>query len=262
MNSFFYECKHEISADYFTVEQNRNFSFPMHMHRCYEIILVLEGAMKIRIEMEEYSVGAGDLILIKPNRMHDLRTEGYSRHKLCIFSPELIAAISGRLTKYTLSSPIIRDLSEPYRALFSEISEEATLSGIKGVLYCLCDLYYRQLDLSLEDTASRNNHLIRNVLQYVENNMNQPCTLESVAENVGYSVSYLSRIFCATVGMPYKNYVRSVKINHACYLLENTEESITHIVSQCGFISVATFNHNFKDITGYSPTEYRRKHRG
>lgn len=35
MNSAFYELKHEISADYFTVERNSNFSFPLHMHRCY-----------------------------------------------------------------------------------------------------------------------------------------------------------------------------------------------------------------------------------
>lgn len=44
MNSAFYELKHEISADYFTVERNSNFSFPLHMHRCYEIILLIEGS--------------------------------------------------------------------------------------------------------------------------------------------------------------------------------------------------------------------------
>ena len=50
MNNAFYELKHEIGADYFTVERNHDFSFPLHMHRCFEIILLLEGSMTVTIE--------------------------------------------------------------------------------------------------------------------------------------------------------------------------------------------------------------------
>ena len=61
--------------------------------------------------------------------------------------------------------------------------------------------------------------------------------------------------------MPFTAYVRHVKINRACYLLKNTNAGVTDIVTQCGFLSVATFNHSFKELTGCSPTEYRRKNR-
>lgn len=87
MNSAFYELKHEISADYFTVERNSNFSFPLHMHRCYEIILLIEGSMTIILENQEYIIEAGDMILIKPNFVHGLKTDMTSRHILCIFLP-------------------------------------------------------------------------------------------------------------------------------------------------------------------------------
>ena len=79
MKEFFYELKHEISADYFTVEEGECLSFPMHMHRCYEIILVREGAMRVKLERDEYVVEAGDMLLIKPNRVHSLETAGRSR---------------------------------------------------------------------------------------------------------------------------------------------------------------------------------------
>ncbi len=46
MSEFFYELKHDIGADYFTVEHGRDLSFPLHMHRCFEIILVTAGSMK------------------------------------------------------------------------------------------------------------------------------------------------------------------------------------------------------------------------
>ena len=83
-----------------------------------------------------------------------------------------------------------------------------------------------------------------------------------MAAALGYSESYLSRIFGEAVGMPFTAYVRHVKINRACYLLKNTNAGVTDIVTQCGFLSVATFNHNFKALTGQSPTEYRKRHQG
>ena len=82
MKDFFYELKHEITADYFTVEEATDLSFPMHMHRCFEIILLFEGSMRVRIEREEHEILPGDMILIKPNRLHSLETPTHSRHKL------------------------------------------------------------------------------------------------------------------------------------------------------------------------------------
>ncbi len=261
MKEFFYELKHDIGANYFTVEEAGDFSFSMHMHRCYEIILLREGSMRVRIEQNEYELGAGDMILVKPNRVHSMESLGDSRHKLCIFAPELIAAVSPQIMRYQLSSPVIRSVPRVYRELFEGIDESANTGGIKGVLYCICDLFFRQLDLSREDLLSGRGYLIRDVLRYVEENIHAPCSLADVAEALGYSDSYLSRVFGEVVGMPYKAYVRHVKINRACYLLKNTADGITEIVSQCGYTSVATFNHSFKELTGCNPTEYRKKNR-
>ena len=261
MSEFFYELKHDIGADYFTVEQGQDISFPLHMHRCFEIILITEGHMRVRIEQESYPLEAGDMILIKPNRVHSLETDGSSRHKLCIFSPELIAAVASPLKRHPLTSPMVRNAPRLYRDLFESIDESASVGGIKGFLYCVCDLFCKQLDLSREEVLSGKDHLIRDMLRYVEKNMNAPCSLASTAAALGYSEAYLSRVFGDTVGMSYTAYVRQVKINRACYLLKNTGVSITDIVNQCGYVSVATFNHNFKELIGCSPTEYRKKKR-
>lgn len=261
MRDFFYELKHDIGAEYFTVEQGTDLSYPPHMHRCYEIILLREGAMRVRIEQEAYEMEAGDMILIKPNRVHSLETDETSRHKLCIFSPELIAAVASPLKQHPLTSPVVRNASRPYRDLFEGIEETASIGGIKGFLYCVCDLFCKQLDFSREEVFSGKDHLIRDMLRYVEKNMSAPCSLAATAAALGYSEAYLSRVFGETVGMPYTAYVRQVKINRACYLLKNTRVSITDVVNQCGYASVATFNHNFKELTGCSPTEYRKKNR-
>lgn len=253
----FYEIKHGIGADYFTVERNSDFSFPLHMHRCYEIILLLEGSMRVRIEGQEYRISGGDMIIVKPNRIHSLETVDSSRHILCIFSPELISAVSERMIRYKLTSPVLKNIGPSDRELFMKIEETANIARVKGFLYLICGLFYDQLDLTQEDNSVKDMHLLRDIFLYVESNSNKPCSLEHLAETLGYSPAYLSCFFRTNVGMSYSAYVRSVKMNRACYLLRNTEESIIDISLKCGYVSISSFNRNFRQITGYSPTDYR-----
>ena len=259
MNNAFYELKHEIGADYFTVERNHDFSFPLHMHRCFEIILLLEGSMTVTIEKKEYLLTADDMIFVKPNFIHSLKTSDTSRHALCIFAPELIAAISDNLIRYLLISPVIRNVPELYRQLFENADEDMSIGGVKGFLYTISDLFYKQLDFSKEDTATRKKHLLHKILLYVDENMGQPCAITDLAKHLDYAPSYLSRFFYTNIGMPYSDYVRNIKISHVCYLLRNTQESVIDIAIQCGYFSISSFNRNFKQMTSYSPTEYRKK---
>lgn len=259
MNNAFYELKHEIGADYFTMERNHDFSFPLHMHRCFEIILVQEGSMTVTVEKKDYSLTAGDMILLKPYFIHSLKTPQASRHALCIFSPELIAAISDELIKYLLPTPVIRNAPELYRQLFANAGEEMSVGGVKGFLYTISDLFYRQLDFTKEDKATKGKHLLQRILLYVDDRMSQPCSIRDLGEYLGYSSSYLSRFFSANIGMSYSDYVRNIKISHACYLLRNTRESVIDIATKCGYDSISSFNRNFKQMTGNNPTEYRVK---
>ena len=257
MSNAFYELKHEIGADYFTVEQNRDFTFPLHMHRCFEIILLLEGVMTVTVEKQDYVLTAGDMILVKPNFIHALKTEENSRHILCIFSPELIGAISDELIRYQLSSPVICGLPSLYCQLFQNANERMHIGGVKGFLYTICDLFYRQLDVTKEDNVAKGSHLLQKILSYVEDNMSQSCSIRAIGAFLDYSPAYLSRFFYTNIGMPYSDYVRNIKISHACYLLRNTHESVIEIAAQCGYSSISSFNRNFKNLTDVSPTVYR-----
>ena len=105
----FYEIEHGIGTNHFLYERNTNHSFPLHMHRCYEMVLMLEGEMCMQVEEQHYRLKAGDLLLVKPHRIHDYETEvGKSGVcLLCVFSDDLIAAVSGSLKESELQA-------EPY----------------------------------------------------------------------------------------------------------------------------------------------------
>ena len=100
-------------------------------------------------------------------------------------------------------------------------------------------------------------HLLQKILLYVDEHMSQPCQIRDLGAFLDYSPAYLSRFFYTNIGMSYSDYVRNIKISHACYLLRNTRQSIIDIAEQCGYASISSFNRNFKQLTDMSPTQYR-----
>ena len=259
MDMVFYEIEHGLSSNHFLYERNTNHSFPLHMHRCYEMVLVLEGEMEMEIDKQAYHLVAGDLILIKPHRIHSYGTAPGKSNDivLCVFSGDLIAAIHEELSKYRLPSLVLHDVPAIYRELFLHTHNAADLASIKGFLYSLCSMYYCQLDRTGEDPYFSDTSVLRDMLVYIENNVDKPCTLHELAQVLRYNEAYLSRLFHKSVGIPYSDYVRNIKINYACYLLRNTRESIFNIAMKCGYATQSSFYRSFKQLTGINPNEYR-----
>ena len=259
MNMVFYEIEHGIGTNHFLYEKNTNHSFPLHMHRCYEMVLMLEGEMNMTIDKEDYVLRAGDLILVKPYRIHSYETKPGKSGTclLCVFSDDLIAAISGPLTKYRLHTAVLHDIPSLYRDIFIHMQGTSDLPSVKGFLYMLCSLFYRQLDDTEEDSFSGSLKLLRDIFIFIETNVDSPCTLHELARELRYNESYLSRMFLRSVGISYSEYVRNIKMNHACYLLHNTDENIFSIAAKCGYSSTSSFNRSFKQLMGITPQEYR-----
>lgn len=255
----FYEIEHGIGTNHFLFERNTDHSFPLHMHRCYEMVLMLSGEMKIQLDKDEYVLCAGDLILIKPNRLHNYETEATKKSTclLCVFSGDLIAAISETLTKYRLESVVIHRVSKLYKDIFASMEKVDDLPTIKGFLYLLCALFYRLVDYSAEEEFTGDTALLHNMFMYIENHIDSPCNLHDLAQKLNYNESYLSRLFDRYVGISFSEYVRSIKINHACYLLKNTDESVGAISVKCGYVTQSSFNRIFKQIVGRTPKQYR-----
>ena len=261
MNTVFYEIEHGIGTNHFLFERNTNHSFPLHMHGCYEMVLMLEGSIEIQIDQVTHTLAEGDLILIKPNRLHSYATpEGKTGVcLLCVFSGDLIAAIHESLIRFRLPSPVLHDVPALYRDVFLHLQEHRDIAAVKGMLYLLCGLFHRELDTSVEEAHGGDSTLLHAMLRFIEDHVEESCTLHDMAKELKYNESYLSRLFLKSVGIPYSEYVRNIKINHACYLLRNTDESVFGIAMKCGYTTQSSFSRSFKQLTGMVPVEYRAK---
>lgn len=253
----FYEMRHPVGVDYFSVERGTNFSFPSHIHYHFEIIMLRSGEMKVQVDNKEYLLTTGKAVLVFPNQIHSLSTDCESEHILCVFTPKLVNYFF-KQNHRMLPSENLFNLPECYSDLFSLLNENDNLSKVKGILYSLCGAFEEQA-IFIDAKRDEESRLLHKIFSFIDNNFQDDCTLEKLADEVSYSYAYVSKYFKQNVGMSYNSYVNYYRISEICYRLDNTEDSILKISEECGFKSLRSMNRNFKTQMGITPAEYRKR---
>ncbi len=82
--------------------------------------------------------------------------------------------------------------------------------------------------------------------------------LDKVAEHVGLSKYYFSKIFKVKTGKCYIDYLSEVRLEEARRLLAETDLSIENIVHDIGYYDVPRFKKKFKDKYGINAAQYRK----
>ena len=110
-----------------------------------------------------------------------------------------------------------------------------------------------------EEGVPEHSTRIEEVLSYISENIDQPLTLESLAQRVSLSPFYFSRVFRRETGYTLREYLINTRINAARFYLRTTQLSLKEITYRCGYGSDSTFCTTFKRITGMTPLEYRNQ---
>lgn len=103
-------------------------------------------------------------------------------------------------------------------------------------------------------------HPLCKALDFMEAHYTEPMTLPAVAKEAGLSVSRLAHVFKAQIGMSFTAYLNMIRVNWAKYYLENSQLRISEMAFHVGFGNLSHFNHVFRQVTGLSPSQYRRQH--
>ena len=83
--------------------------------------------------------------------------------------------------------------------------------------------------------------------------------VERLARVSGVSAAHFAREFKNAFGVPPHRYLLTRRIERATTLLRDTDLSITDVAFQTGWQSLGTFGRIFRDITGASPGELRKR---
>lgn len=95
----------------------------------------------------------------------------------------------------------------------------------------------------------------------VRENYMEPLRLQDVARRFGVSAEHLSRIFHASTGLRFREYLAETRVNAACAALVETEDRISEIAGRCGFSTLSRFNQCFREVAGMTPREWRKRAR-
>ncbi|WP_127582588.1 helix-turn-helix domain-containing protein [Paenibacillus koleovorans] len=101
---------------------------------------------------------------------------------------------------------------------------------------------------------------VRQMAQYLEQHYASPSlSLQQLADQLGMSVSYLSRSFKEEWGMSFSAYLTTLRMELAKTLLRDPVYKTSDIASQVGYTDLPHFTKSFKKYTGLNPSDFRKR---
>lgn len=103
---------------------------------------------------------------------------------------------------------------------------------------------------------------INQSMEFMRSHLGQALNLADCARAANYSISRYSARFRALCGTSPLHYLRELRMQKACEMLDNGNEPVKAIALSVGYPDPLHFSRIFRTTTGMSPTEYRRREVG
>jgi two-component system response regulator YesN len=114
------------------------------------------------------------------------------------------------------------------------------------------------LEIRDEHVKPEQVRMLERISEYLENNYQNPdLQLSDAAEFCNLTPSYFSTVFHQQMGVTFREYLISRRLNRAKELLRTTNRKISEIALQSGYKDSHYFSHAFKKNTGYTPSQFR-----
>lgn len=248
-----------------------------HMHKDFEIDLILNGSLTLLSASKEISLKENDIFIINPYVSHEIKSNDSA----------LIISLQVSPTFFAHYFPQIEDLEFDLSTLHMEQSP-AIYQQIHTILFDLASAYYQkedfapvrcallinQLFLSLLNTGKyrlisqkekaaslARQARMKKIVQYIDDHYKEKLLLSDIAGQTQLNLYYLSHFFKEAFGTSFQNYIAKLRCEHARQLLLLTDYSLLDISLSCGFSDPKYFNKGFLEQYGCTPKDYRNNFR-
>ncbi len=271
-----YNRLHDITV----INTSKLTEFPSHWHNAAEFTVVFKDGCRYRIGDKIYEADAGDVVLIWPSELHEILHVPVDGSMFIQFSASLIENNTDLASALRLLNAchVISHLKEPDLAskitsIIYKIRDNYNNKEYFTETRCKLLIYEILLDvgeyvireqkklIGADNFSDRSWDYIRKACSFISEHSSEDITQSEVAETIGISSFYFSKLFNEYTGMSFPEYLSGIRVQTAINLLLNEELSITDCAFQAGFQSSTRFNKVFRDITGFTPREYRKLHR-
>jgi len=104
----------------------------------------------------------------------------------------------------------------------------------------------------------KNKQKIQKSIVYIQENYNKDLNMAVVSNYISMNYSLFSYVFKQYTGMNFVGYLKTIRINEAKRLLEETDMKIIEISFLVGYENEKHFMKTFKNVCGVSPSEFRK----
>ena len=256
---------------YFVNAAHPRYAMAFHWHREWELLRVLEGNFLLSLDDTTYKLGAGDAVLLSPETLHGGEPVDCVYECLVFDLYGLFKKVDAVKSFFTpfyqkewLPGPLLPPCDAQVAALMDcfpgaphPCLEANTIAGILQLFSHITQAENYQVMTPDLMQSKQWFARIKTVLEYIEGHFGENLSLDTLAQVAGMNARYFCRVFDSLTHHTPMNYVNLYRIEHAAFLLESTDQTITQIAAECGFWESSYFTKVFKKVKGCTPKTYR-----
>lgn len=254
-------------------------SYPAHWHSAAEFTAILKEGICYQIGNTVYRPHSGDVLLVWSGEMHNIINMPKKSAFFLQFDSQIIennfdlVSASVLMTSlHLISSDQDPQLAENAAKKMQEIRDCFISRTYFAETRCK-HLFYELLLMIGDHVISKNRGIapdtvysdvsieyIRSACRYISEHSSEDISQTGVADMMGLSSSYFSRLFKKFTKRSFPEYLSEIRVQKAIHFLTQDNLSVTECAFRAGFQSITTFNKVFHETTGYSPRDYRKLH--
>ena len=249
---------------------------PTHYHDVFEFAMVIKGEVNYQINDQVINLKENEAIFINSNVIHTLRVDpeikeavlytiGFPSSLLVndssstIFTKYIQPILYGSC-KYMIieNKQILALMNQIYGDSFKDYHELHFLS----LLIRLWEVTYEELSklqLFSNSTEIINEERVKKMMTHIQEHYDEKIGIDDLSLLTNISRNTCFRIFKKYLGKSPAEYILEYRINQAATLLLHSNKHMIDIAMECGFESPSYFGKIFKEKTGMTPLEYRKK---
>ncbi|MDD3242750.1 MAG: AraC family transcriptional regulator [Eubacteriales bacterium] len=253
-----------------------------HWHARVEVFYVRRGYGQMQIDLDDYEIGPGDIVVVSPRRLHG----GWGMYgtlcscEVAVFDLELLRGpfTDNICLKYTdpllqqsgVFQPVIKAQQPGAQQIRACIDELIVLNETRPLAYelrakaaalSLCAELFTGGYYSTRPCAAPSRELssLKNTLSYINEHLSDPLSIDTLCETAQYSKYHFLRTFKRHMGLTTTEYITLMRLERAARLLRTSTLSVTDICAQVGFGNVSYFIKRFSQHYGCTPLAFRKK---
>ncbi len=255
---------------------------PWHWHRAVELFYMESGCLEYNTPGGKLLFPAGSGGMVNSNVLHMTKAISQVEKTVSlvhIFNVSLLAGEQGSRIEQKYIAPVITAPQIEVIPLFpGNAAEERTLNLIAAsfrlssdefgyeikLREALMEIWLMLFELSRpvrekKDQHNKSNDKLKLMMIYIHEHYGEKISVPKLAAAAYLNERECYRAFRDCLHMTPVEYIKAYRLQAACQMLANGQESVTAISHDCGLGSSSYFGKVFREYAHCSPTEYRRK---